>query len=104
MFDESVQYQRSPCLPETTLGALSLAHIPQVGTCANPRCTAKFRRLGEGRISVISTDDPEAWGLPEHIKQKVVWLCDECSSLLDIRVDHGSCLVHLIEKPRNWAA
>jgi hypothetical protein len=58
--------------------------------------------LGEGKISVISIDDPQAWGLPEHAKQKVVWLCDECAPLLDIRVDHGSSLVHLVDKPAKW--
>ena len=79
-----------------------MAYIPQVGKCANPKCTAKFRRLGDGRISVIFIDHPEAWGLPEHAKQKVVWLCDECSSLLDIRVDHGGYLVHLVDKPAKW--
>jgi hypothetical protein len=67
-----------------------------------PEMYAEFRRLGDGRISVISIDDPQAWGLPERAKQKVVWLCDECSSLLDIRVDHGSYLVHIIKKPRTW--
>jgi hypothetical protein len=45
-------------------------------------------------------DDPAAWGLPEHAKQKVVWLCDECASQMHIRLDRRHHAVQFIREHR----
>ena len=58
-----------------------------VSTCANPTCDSKFVRFGEGELFVFPIADPEAWGLPPHAKQKVLWLCENCSLKMLVRLD-----------------
>lgn len=31
--------------------------------------------------------DATRWGLPSHMKQKVVWLCSKCASTKEVRFD-----------------
>ena len=68
-----------------------------VSTCANPECKSKFVRFGDGELFVAPVVDPKAWGLPSHVRQKVLWLCDRCCSQYYIRFDrrhHSAQLVH----------
>ncbi len=66
--------------------------------CANPNCGCEFKRLGTGRIYTLQVRDPRSWGLPEHVKQKVVWLCDECDRYKKIRFDHEHCQVLVVNR------
>jgi hypothetical protein len=64
----------------TTLSSESVsAGTLRVETCANPNCSAKFKKLGDGVLFAKNVDDPLAWGLASGKKQKVVWLCAECA-------------------------
>jgi hypothetical protein len=70
-----------------------------VGTCANPACNAEFRRFGEGSLAVFHVDgDSQAWGLPAHARQKVVWLCDKCCDQFYVRLDRRRHAVHVVHK------
>ena len=68
-------------------------------SCANPVCNAPFRRMGEGRICVYDISDPKAWGLPNSIRQKVLWLCSKCSNSYYIRLDRQRHTAHVVHKP-----
>ncbi len=69
-----------------------------LGKCANPDCDSEFKRLGTGRIYTLLVRNPQRWGLPEHVKQKVVWLCDECDHDKKIRFDQEHCQVLVVNR------
>lgn len=77
-----------------------MGDVPGVHTCANSKCHEQFRRLGDGKLYAFTVDDPQNWGLPAHLKQKVVWLCSACADLMYVRLDrrhHRVQLVHHAE-------
>jgi hypothetical protein len=49
-------------------------------------------------------NDPLAWGLPEDVKQKVVWICDECSQRYRLRLDRKQHTIELVSRARGRAA
>lgn len=55
---------------------------PNVSTCANPNCSAEFKRLGDGKL-FIEPANLHIKGRPERI----VWLCGSCSRSHDLRYD-----------------
>lgn len=67
----------------------------KLGKCANHDCPSEFRRLGTGEIYSIPVEDPQRWGLPAHVRQKVAWLCSKCAQAKKIKFDrvHGQVLV-----------
>ncbi len=69
-----------------------------LGKCANPECGCQFKRMGTGRIYTLQVSDPKRWGLPEHVKQKVVWLCAECDRHKKVRFDHERCRVLVVNR------
>lgn len=77
---------------------------PVVSSCANPKCSSQFRRLGEGKLAVFAIDDPVAWGLPEQTKQKAVWLCNACAAEMYIRLDRRHHTVQLVHKNRRHSS
>jgi hypothetical protein len=77
---------------------------PDLRKCANPDCEQKFHRLGTGCLTVAHLSDPEAWGLPTHVKQKAVWLCEKCSARYLVRLDQKAHTIHLVHKHRGHAA
>lgn len=55
---------------------------PNVSTCANPDCSAEFKRLGDGKLftepaNVLLNGKP----------RQIVWLCASCSRTHDLRYD-----------------
>ena len=70
-----------------------------VSICANPNCTSKFVRLGEGEVFVFPLTDPKEWGLPSHVKQKVFWLCDGCCPKYYIRLDRRHKSAQVVHRP-----
>jgi hypothetical protein len=73
--------------------------VPDVSQCANPECDRHFRRLGEGKLWVFPIFDPKPWGLPAHLRQKVVWLCDECAEEMYVRIDRKRHVIQLARRP-----
>jgi hypothetical protein len=78
--------------------------VPDVNTCANPSCENKFLRMGEGCLSVFPVTDPALWGLPPNVKQKVVWICDQCSRSYYVRLDRRNHDVILVQRKAARAA
>ena len=66
--------------------------------CANPNCNTPFERFGVGQLFVFPISDPIEWALPEHAKQKVVWLCPVCSQLMQVRLDRRKRKVQLVRR------
>jgi hypothetical protein len=84
-----------------------MGDIPGVHTCANTNCHQEFRRLGDGKLYAFTVDDPQNWGLPAHLKQKVVWLCSACAGSMYVRLDrrrHRVQLVHHQAETHSHAA
>ena len=79
---------------------------PGLGKCANPDCHAEFKRLGTGKIYTLAVTHPQAWGLPAHSKQKVVWLCGKCALTKDVQFDltHHQVLVLGRHRPERQPA
>lgn len=75
-----------------------MSNTSGLDTCANSACNQAFRRLGDGKLYVFTVDDPEKWGLPVHLKQKVVWLCSACSTLMYVRLDRRRHRVQVVHR------
>ena len=71
---------------------------PLLGKCANPECKAEFKRLGTGKIYTLPVSQPQAWGLPAHIKQKVVWLCANCAAANRVEFDEERFEVRVVSR------
>ncbi len=69
--------------------------------CANPECNAEFKRLGTGKIYTLHVDQPQDWGLPPHIKQKVVWLCSKCAVTKQVEFDQQRCEVLVVGRQQS---
>ena len=69
-----------------------------VSRCANPECKSRFSRLGDGELFVFHVSDPNAWGLPVHVKQKVFWLCDRCCGDYNVRIDRRHHMGQVVHK------
>lgn len=69
-----------------------------VAECANPGCKVAFERFGVGRLYVFPISDPLEWGLPEHAKQKVVWLCPVCCLQMQVRLNRRKRNVQLVKR------
>ena len=53
-----------------------------------------------GKIYTSPVKQPQAWGLPPHIKQKVVWLCGKCATSHKVVFDQQRCQVLVINHER----
>ncbi len=70
-----------------------------VSKCANPSCSAVFRRMGEGRLFRIEFQA----SLPEDARfdparqtgrrTEYFWLCSHCAAVMTIKVEHGEVVV-----------
>ena len=73
---------------------------PGLRTCANHDCHTEFKRLGDGRIYTMPVTEPQAWGLPPHSKQKVVWLCGRCAMTKEVQFDRQHFQVLVMSRER----
>lgn len=71
-----------------------------LGKCINPGCGAEFKKLGTGKIYSSPVTQPLAWGLPSHVKQKVVWLCSKCATTKQVEFDQQRCQVLVVDRQR----
>jgi hypothetical protein len=60
--------------------------------------SAALEKFGLGQLFVFPISDPLEWGLPEHAKQKVVWLCPGCCEHLQIRLNRRKHNVQLVRR------
>jgi hypothetical protein len=74
---------------------------PRIEKCANPDCRVEFKRLGTGKIYTLAVTQPQAWGLPANIKQKVVWLCSQCVSTKEVEFDEQHFQVRVVSRQRS---
>jgi hypothetical protein len=69
-----------------------------IAQCANPNCSVPFEKFGVGQLFVFPISDPVEWGLPEHAKQKVVWLCSACRQQMQVRLNRRKRMVQLVRR------
>jgi hypothetical protein len=70
-----------------------------VSKCARPECNSSFVRFGDGQLFVFPVADPKAWDLPDHARQKVFWLCEDCCSEYYVRLDRRHHTAHVAHRP-----
>lgn len=59
--------------------------------CFNPKCSAKFRRLREGRVFVKQVEVGFGDGSTAHShKCAYFWLCDSCCRTMTVVAEKGS--------------
>ena len=61
-----------------------------LGKCANPPCSAPFRRLGDGRLFRLEPDPTLRLSNP---KIEYYWLCPTCSAVMTLRIDASGAVV-----------
>lgn len=61
-----------------------------LGKCANPPCSAPFRRLGDGRLFRLEPDPTLRLSNP---KTEYFWLCPTCSAEMTLRIDGSGTVV-----------
>jgi len=66
-----------------------------VSKCANPQCSAQFKRLGEGKLFAHPIEPR-----PNFAVQKTVWLCPHCLPEFDLHFDRGSQSFSLVKRSR----
>jgi hypothetical protein len=70
-----------------------------VSKCANPSCSAVFRRMGEGRLFRIefqaSLPEDARFDPGRQVRRRTeyFWLCSGCAPLMTIKVEHGEVTV-----------
>jgi hypothetical protein len=52
--------------------------------CSNPSCSARFLRLGNGRLFILEADPPRQTDKSEPTEY--FWLCDHCSATMTLRL------------------
>src|SRR5690348_16867909 len=63
--------------------------------CANPACSNVFRRLSDGKLFQVETENfdplgPPSGRNPRHLRKvEHFWLCDACSPFLTLAFDSG---------------
>jgi hypothetical protein len=64
-----------------------------VAKCANPQCSAKFHRLGEGKLFVRPVKNARNRPI-----QKAAWLCDACAIEFELRFDRRNEVFSLVNR------
>ncbi len=82
-YGEQLDVHRPGCLNENPLARGGLftrfRRSTVVEKCANPSCSARFRRLRDGRLFVM---EAAANGRPRQLQY--LWLCDSCRRTLTV--------------------
>jgi len=60
-----------------------------VDKCANPACTATFRRLRDGRVFVIELEADSRSGATGLRQREYFWLCNSCCRSMTIIAEKG---------------
>ena len=76
--------------------ALPATMLPTVSHCANPKCDAEFKKMGEGTL-VVCPSDPEV--TVNHLRQKAIWLCDACAHEFELEFEPNRHNLDEVDKP-----
>jgi hypothetical protein len=61
-----------------------------VEKCANPACTATFRRLRDGRVFVTEVEADYRSGASGLMRQRqCFWLCNSCCRIMTVIAEKG---------------
>ncbi len=66
-----------------------------VSKCANPRCSATFHYLRDGKVFQLQVETGKPAAHMEHF-----WLCGRCASMLTLLVDHGKVVAVPLDQGR----
>jgi hypothetical protein len=72
---------------------------PNVSTCANPKCSAEFKRLGDGKLFTEPAN--------VHTRREprlIVWLCSSCLRNHDLHYDRRTREFVLIPQHKRGTA
>lgn len=62
-----------------------------VEKCANPRCSATFRSLRDGRVFVTEFEADNRSGPSGRVRQRqYFWLCNSCCRTMTITTEKGT--------------
>ncbi len=75
---------------------LSMSTHSTVSHCANPKCGAEFKRLGEGVLFICPTD-PEV--TVNHLRQKAIWLCEACAREFEVQFQPNQHNFNEVDRP-----
>lgn len=74
-----------------------------VSTCANPQCSAPFRRLKQGRLIVIDPREQAHSQMASPLSRlEYFWLCDQCAPRFTLAVEPGNrvrCISRADDRP-----
>ena len=76
--------------------ALPAIMLPTVSHCANPKCDAEFKKMGEGTL-VVCPSDPEV--TVNHLRQKAIWLCDTCAQEFELQFEPNRHNLDEVDRP-----
>jgi hypothetical protein len=74
--------------------------------CANPRCTASFLYLHQGKLFRFETegDDPAGRASPKAARNlEFFWLCDECTATLTLNYQNGAGVKVAPLREKSWS-
>lgn len=58
--------------------------------CANPTCSATFRRLRDGRVFVAEPEADHRSGATQLVRQRqYFWLCNSCCHTMTVIAEKG---------------
>lgn len=64
--------------------------LVMLAKCANPECTAVFRRLGDGKLfrvpRVATASSPSGAG-KKTVTMEHFWLCNKCTETMTLGID-----------------
>jgi len=61
-----------------------IGDVAMLAKCSNPSCSARFLRLGNGRLFILEADPPRHTDKSE--RPEYFWLCDACSAMMTLRL------------------
>lgn len=65
--------------------------------CANPTCSARFRKLREGRVFVIEVGaDSETNRAGRVCQQRYFWLCDSCCRTMTVIAEKDGARIQVV--------
>lgn len=72
--------------------------------CANPRCSARFLRLRDGKVFVTEAEADDHSSVSGHGRQReYYWLCNSCCRTMTVTVEKGK-RAHVVPLPESATA
>jgi hypothetical protein len=77
-------------------GGVPVTINPAVAHCANPKCDAEFKRMGQGTLFVCPSDPKVT---VNHLRQKAIWLCDACVDEFEVQFEPNRHNLSEVDRP-----